>query len=119
MGEFNWSGETYTEGDGGGEFIKEDEFDKLRILDAVVYVTAIREGINNYDPKTPKEQWLLDFVDPSGEDKTKGFTKGNPERDARFIRLRNTLIANPDDPIAVSFTKVGRRNEVVAPKDGS
>jgi len=116
MAEFNWEGETYTEGESGGEFISEDEFDKLRVLDAVVYITSIREGVSNYEPTKPKEQWLVDFVTPDGEDKTKGYIKGNAERDARILRLKNTLAAYPDEPIPVSFSKVGRRNEIVAPK---
>jgi hypothetical protein len=116
MSGFNWDGETYTEGEGGGEFISEDEFDKLRVLDATVYVTGVREGISNYEPTKPKEQWLLDFVTPEGEDKTKGYIKGNAERDARFQRIKNTLAADPSEPIAISFVKVGRRNDIAAPK---
>ncbi len=116
MGEFNWNGETYTEGSGGGDFIDQDAFNRLVYTDAVCFITAVREGISNFDPKKPQEQWLIDFVSPDETEYTKGFTKGNAERDARIVRLRNTLAAAPDEPIDVSFIKVGRRFDIAAPK---
>lgn len=118
MGQFNWDGETYTEGDSNGEFIKEDEWIKLYALDATIYIVSIGEGVSNYEPNKPKEQWLVNFLTPTGEEKTKGLTKGNAERDARIIRFRNTLAAS-EEPIAASITKVGKRYDFVAPKDGS
>lgn len=113
---FNWDGETYTEGEAGGAFISEDEFNRLIYTDAVVEIYAVREGVSNYDPKHPKEQWLVDFIDPKGEERTKGITKGNAERDSRIARLKATLEANPDDPIPATPFKVGRRIEFGKPK---
>jgi len=118
MGSFNWDGETYTESETSGDFIKENDWIKLYALEATIYITSIGEGISNYDPKVPKEQWLVNFVTPEGEEKTKGLTKGNAERDARMIRFRNTIAAD-QEPLAVSITKVGKRYDFVAPKDGS
>lgn len=116
MAGFNWDGETYTEGSEGGDFISEDKFNRLIYTDAVVFITGIREGVSNFDPKKPREQWLVDFVDPDGDSYTKGLTKGNPERDARMLRLKATLEANPEDPIEATPFKVGRRIEFGKPK---
>lgn len=115
MGGFNWDAEEYTESEGGGDFLNEDEFDKLRLLDAVLYATAVREDVNTYEGKT-RERFLLDFVDPEGKDKTKAFIKGNAERDARIRRIQNTLLADPEEPFAFSFGKIKKRHEIVAPK---
>jgi hypothetical protein len=112
--EFSWDKETYTPG-AGGDFIKPDDFDRLRLTDAVVLITGIREGISNYDPKQPKEQWLVDFITADGEEYTKGMTKGNEERDDRIKRVAATIEAT-GEPKEVSFIKVGKRYDIVKPK---
>ena len=113
---FNWDGETYTETEyEGGEFIKEDDFNRLIYTDAVVSITGVREGVSNFDPKKPKEQWLVDFVAPDGTEYTKGVTKGNEERDARLRRIRST-IEQTGEPLDSTPFKVGRRIEFGPPK---
>lgn len=112
---FNWDGETFTESEEGGAFIKEDAFNRLIYTDAIVSITGIREGISNFDPKHPKEQWLVDFIAPDGEEYTKGVTKGNEERDARIARFQKTIEAT-EEPIDSTPFKVGRRIEFGPPK---
>lgn len=116
---FNWDGETFTESEGeGGAFIKEDDFNRLIYTDAIVSIVAVREGVSNYDPRRPKEQWLVDFIAPDGEEYTKGITKGNEERDARIRRFQATLEAS-GEPIDSTPFKVGRRIEFGPPKVGA
>ena len=113
---FNWDGEQYTESEyEGGAFIKQDDFDRIRLTNQVVSITGIREGVSNFDPKRPKEQWLVDFIAPDGEEYTKGVTKGNEERDARMKRFQATLEAS-GEPIESTPFKVGRRIEFGPPK---
>lgn len=107
MAEFEWG--TYTEGSGGGAFVKRAEFDAYVAAGTVVAITAVRDG---HSAQYNKDQFLVDFIDDTGEEKTKGFTKGNAERDGRMRRLQETLKAS-GDPIAARFIKVGNRNEVV------
>jgi hypothetical protein len=112
---FNWDGETYTEGEDGGAFIKEEPFNRLIYTDAILSIIGIREGVNNYDPKHPKEQWLVDFIAPDGEEYTKGIGKGNEERDARIRRFKATIEAT-GEPLDSTPFKVGRRIEFGPPK---
>ena len=113
---FNWDGETYTEQEyEGGAFIKGDDFDRIRLLNQVVQIVSIREGVSNFDPKHPKEQWLVDFIAPDGEEYTKGLTKGNEERDDRMRRFQATLEAS-GEPIESTPFKVGKRIEFGPPK---
>lgn len=110
---FDWGNETYTESS-GGDFIGEAEFNKLIYTDAVVQIVAVRDGVSTFNNKE-QPQFLVDFVDPDGEDKTKGFAKSNEERNARIERIRNTLDQS-GEPVEASFIKVGRRNDIAAPK---
>src|SRR5512133_3985641 len=104
MGEFDWG--TYTEGSGGGEFVKKAEFNAYVAAGTVVAITAVRDG---HSAQYNKDQWLVDFVDDTGAEKTKGFTKGNAERDGRMRRLQDTLNAS-GEPLAARFIMVGNRN---------
>lgn len=115
MSGFNWDGETYTPGSEGGDFIGEEAFNKLIYTEAVVFITGVREGVGGAQYGS-KPTWLVDFIDPAGEEFTKSFTKGIPERDARMLRFRATLEANPEDPIESSPVKVGRRKDFGPPK---
>lgn len=113
---FNWDGETYTESEEGGAFIKEEAFNRLIYTDAIISIIAIREGVSTFDPKHPKEQWLVDFISPiDGEEYTKGITKGNEERDARIRRFQATIEAT-GEPLDSTPFKVGRRIEFGPPK---
>lgn len=116
---FNWDGETFTETEyEGGAFITEDKFNRLIYTDAIVSIIAIREGVSNFDPKKPKEQWLVDFIAPDGEEYTKGLTKGNEERDGRMKRFQATITAT-GEPLDSTPFKVGRRIEFGPPKVGA
>lgn len=116
---FNWDGETYTESEEGGAFIKEDAFLRLIYTDAIVSITGIREGVSpGYNGGPPKEQFLVDFIAPDGEEYTKGIAKGNEERDARLKRFQATIEAT-GEPIDSTPFKVGRRNEFGPPKVGA
>jgi hypothetical protein len=99
----------YTEGQTGGAFVKQAEFNAYLAAGTVIAITAVREG---HSEKYNKDQFLVDFIDDAGNEKTKGFTKGNAERDSRMRRLQETLIAT-GEPISARFTKVGNRNEIV------
>lgn len=115
MAEFPWGEETYTEG-AGGDFISEADFNKLIYTDAVVQIVGVREGMSpGFNGGAPQAQYLVDFVDPEGEDKTKGFAKSNEERNSRIARIATTLEAT-GEPVEASFIKVGRRNDIGAPK---
>ena len=113
MSGFNWSGEEYNEG-GGGDFISEKDFNKLIALDAVVFITGIREGVSTYGGDN-KPQWLVDFITDDGTEYTKGLGKGNAERDARIMRFKATLEAT-GEPFESTPFKVGRRIEFGPPK---
>ncbi len=113
---FNWDGEQYTEQEyEGGEFIDAEKFNKLLYTDAVLIITGIREGVSNFDPKKPKEQWLVDFIAPDGEEYTKGLSKGNEERDDRLRRFAATIAAT-GEPLESTPFKVGKRIEFGKPK---
>lgn len=114
--EFSWDDETYTESS-SGEFIDKDLFALWANprTKTVVFVTGIRDGVSTYNGKT-EEQWLVDFVGPDGEDYTKGWSKTNEERNARMLRVRATLEANPDEPFPASFGKVGKRYDLMPPR---
>lgn len=114
---FNWEGETFTESEEGGAFIKEEAFNRLIYTDAIVSITGIREGVSNYN-NVAKPQWLVDFIAPDGEEYTKGITKGNEERDGRMLRFQKTIEAT-GEPIDSTPFKVGRRNEFGPPKVGA
>jgi hypothetical protein len=115
ISEFNWDGETYTPS-AGGDFISEEDFNRLIYTDAVVLITDVREGESQYDKKeAPKAQWLVDFVTEKGDEYTKGMTKGNDERDGRIERIKATIEAT-EEPVESSPVKVGRRFDFGKPK---
>jgi len=105
MGTFEWG--TYTEG-AGGSFVKENEMLAYIVNGTPVAVTGVREGVSQ---QYKSEQWLVDFVDDQGEDRTKSFNKGNPERDGRMMRLKETIEAT-GEPVEAKFIKVGKRYDV-------
>lgn len=113
MGEFNWDGEEYTESS-SGDFISEDAFNRLVYTDAVVLITAIRDGVSTYN-KEERPQWLVDFMTQEGEEFTKGLTKTNEERNARMLRFRATIEAN-GEPIESTPVKIGKRFDFARPK---
>lgn len=104
---FDWGNETYTEG-GGGDFLSEEETLRFVVSGEAFAITAIREGRS---AQYNKDQWLVDFLTNSGEEKTRGFTKGNSERDDRISRLKKTL-EETGEPIQARLIKVGRRYDV-------
>ena len=105
MGTFEWG--TYTEG-GGGAFLSEMETLQYVAAGTIIAITAVREM---HSAKFDKDQWVVDFTDDSGEERSKSFAKGNIERDSRIARLRDTL-ASTQEPIAARIVKVGRRYDV-------
>lgn len=121
---FNWDGEKYTEGGGGGPFIKKDDFNRIVYAPdgdgAVVSITDIREGVSTYvDPakpnRGPQPQWLIDFIGPDGEEYTKGVTMTNDERNARLRRFKATIEAT-GEPVESSPFYVGSRIEFGPPR---
>ncbi len=124
----DWSSQAYPESSGGGEFVGEEEFNKLVYTDAVIEITAIREeDEKSVGTKTFAAQFLVDFVDPSGAAKTKGFAKysirDNGERkagaqvEARNERLRELQeVVEAEGPQRASFIKNGKAGDVGAPK---
>jgi hypothetical protein len=113
MGEFNWGGETYTEG-AGGNFVESKLFDKLMANDTTVSIYAIRSDDQAMYQNRPAPAWLVDFYAPDGEEYTKSLGKGNSERDARMLRLTATIEAT-GEPIDARFGKIGKRIEVLPP----
>ena len=125
----DWKNQEYPESSGGGEFVGEEEFNKLVYTDAVIEITAIREeDEKSVGTKTFSAQFLVDFVDPSGAPKTKGFSKysirDNGERkagaqvEARNERLRQLQeVVETEGPQRASFIKNGKAGDVGAPKE--
>ena len=125
----DWTSQEYPESAGGGEFVGEEEFNKLVYTDAVVTLTGIREeDEKSVGTKTFAAQFLVDFEDPSGEPKTKGFAKysirDNGERkagaavEARNERLRALQeVLETEGPQRASFIKNGKAGDIGAPKE--
>lgn len=105
---FNWG--DYTEGAGGGEFLTEEETLKLVVSGEAFSITGVRDGTSGVQYGS-KPTYVLDFVTGDGEDKSKSFTKGINERDARFERIKSTLAAT-GEPITARLIKVGRRYDI-------
>lgn len=113
---YNWEGESFTETEEGGAFIKEEQFNRLIYTDAIVSIVGIREGVSNFDPKKgPQPQWLVDFIAPDGEEYTKGVSQSNEERNDRMRRFKATIEAT-GEPIDSTPFKVGKRIEFGPPK---
>lgn len=124
----DWANQSYPESSGGGEFVGEEEFNKLVYTDAVIEITGIREeDEKSVGTKTFAAQFLVDFTNPAGEAKTKGFAKysirDNGERkagdqvNARNDRLRELQeIVEAEGPQLASFIKNGKAGDIGAPK---
>ena len=123
-----WANQEYPESSGGGEFVGEEEFNKLVYTDATIEITAIREeDEKSVGTKTFAAQFLVDFVDPAGAAKTKGFAKysirdtgerkAGAQVEARNERLRGLQeLVEAEGPQLASFIKNGKAGDVGAPK---
>jgi hypothetical protein len=105
----NWGSYDYTTD--GGAFVDET-YVILSIANGDVFqITGVRDDdTNSYNGK-PKPRYLVDFIDKTGEEKTRGFSKGIPERDQRLKHLQETIAAT-GEPIAARFVKVNKAYDV-------
>lgn len=108
----DWSKQTYTEAK-GGDYVKEDEWNRLVYTDAVIEITSIRDDDENQYNGKPAPRYLVDFVHPSGETRTKSIAKGNEERNERLEGFRELIEAG--ETILTTPIKVGKRDDFGAP----
>lgn len=111
MADFDWGNYDYKT-EGSGQYVDETYVILSIAKGDVFQITGIRDDdANTYNGK-PKPRFLVDFIDSEGEEKTRGFSKGIPERDTRLRRLQETLAAT-GEPIAARFCKVNKAYDVI------
>jgi hypothetical protein len=112
----DWEKQTYTEAQGGA-FMKGEEWNRLVYTDAVIEITAVREKASRFNPNpdgTPSNEWVVDFVAPDGEPRSKSFAQTNSERNERIEEFRALLDAG-EESVRCTPVKVGKRDDFGPP----